>query len=348
MSLKPNFRPLPPPHGSPFSSQLSARSSQGAAKASSQKQRRAKNQTSSRSQKKLSARSSQLAGSRGTRPRDERRESKIEIGSCGPGLPESCELRATRAISSQGAKGHDREMSDQESKTKPGSADPETRPGDERHERQNSMNRRNLLLADLPESRELSTKCGVDRARGRGLRHRRPDLYRHLVIADLQRDRADGGTVFRTCRLLQILHGPPSLPQIVVMGDKLRRHLLEVKSRPQHVVVVCTRNTTCPVSVRISSNLHGCVGFAPQVYFRRGSTGYPPLLVRNSTAFCTGRFSRNAQQFRRFPAKFAHDFHALYQQTCYAHFHQLFRLFSGSEKGEKQAESKICGKGHLG
>jgi hypothetical protein len=80
------------------------------------------------------------------------------------------------------------------------------------------------------------------------------------------------------------------------------------------------------------------------VLFRHRSSAYPPVLVRNSTGFCTMDFSRIPQQIREFSSGYTHDFHADYQQRVHIHFHQLFRFFSEWKKGERQAESRICGK----
>jgi hypothetical protein len=84
------------------------------------------------------------------------------------------------------------------------------------------------------------------------------------------------------------------------------------------------------------------------VLFRQRSSAYPPVLVRNSTGFYTGVFSKNPQQIREFSSGYAHDFRADYQQRVRDHFHQLFRLLSTQKKGEKQAEWRICGKGSSG
>jgi hypothetical protein len=51
-----------------------------------------------------------------------------------------------------------------------------------------------------------------------------------------------------------------------------------------------------------------------EVLFRLSSSAYPLLLVRNSTGFCTRLFSRIPQQIREFSSRYAHHFHADYQQ----------------------------------
>jgi hypothetical protein len=119
------------------------------------------------------------------------------------------------------------------------------------------------------------------------------------------------------------------------MGVKLRSALPEVKQRPQHLVVRCTRTTTFRASCCISNVLHGCVGYGEIVLFRRGSAAYPRDSHRISAGFCTGVFSRIPQQIRRFSIGFAHDSRGHYQQIASADFHQLFRFFSSWKKREK-------------
>ena len=147
--------------------------------------------------------------------------------------------------------------------------------------------------------------------------------------------------------MLQILHGPPSLQQIVLMWDNLRPRMVEVKSRPQYLVVRCTGNTTSRGRPTFPICYTAVCAIREGVVFRHASTGYPMVSRRNSTGFCTRAFSRNPQQFRGFFTCFAHDCRAEYQQRNGADFHQLFRAFSFWKKGEKQAESIICGKADL-
>lgn len=67
-----------------------------------------------------------------------------------------------------------------------------------------------------------STKRRANGAGNRDLRHRRVDLDRDLVFANLERYRTHGSMVHRTSRLLQILHTPPSHHRVVLMGDNVR------------------------------------------------------------------------------------------------------------------------------
>ena len=85
---------------------------------------------------------------------------------------------------------------------------------------------------------KTSPKRGPKGLRGGRLRHCGLDLHRHLVAPDLQADRTNGGMVSRTRSVLQILHTPPSLPYVVLVGNKLRPHLHDVKQRPLYLVVV--------------------------------------------------------------------------------------------------------------
>jgi hypothetical protein len=86
--------------------------------------------------------------------------------------------------------------------------------------------------------------------------------------------------------------------------------------------------------------------------FRSRSTGYPLVSDKKSTDFCTGQRSVIPSEIRGFSARFATAFQHLFPQLCAFSFHQLFHLISsgseadsaGERKGEKKAESEICGK----
>ena len=199
-------------------------------------------------------------------------------------------------------------------------------------------------FAALRRLRTALPKQRADEPGRRDLRHRRLHFHRHLIVANLERYRADGRAGFRTRRLLQILHGPPSLRIQFSDADKLRPRTVEVKWTPQHLVVCCTRNTTASISYSFPVTSMVGPAMTEGVVFRRASTAYPRLSHRNSTAFCTRPFSRIPQKIHLFFAGFAHHFRVQYQQSRRTNFHQLFRVFSTRKKGEKQAESKICGK----
>jgi hypothetical protein len=84
------------------------------------------------------------------------------------------------------------------------------------------------------------------------------------------------------------------------------------------------------------------------VLFRRRFRAYPRVLLTNSAGNPQTDFSRIPQQIREFSSRYAHDLRAQYQQEYRVDFRQLFRAISTRKKGEKQAESGICGKARFG
>ena len=109
------------------------------------------------------------------------------------------------------------------------------------------------------------------------LRHRGRDLHRYLIAPDLQAYRTNGGMVSRTRSVLQILHTPPSLPYVVVVGNKLRPHLRDVKQDPQHLVVSLHKQHYISRNYRFYSNLTDHFRLGPAVPF-------PPVFRRLSAS----------------------------------------------------------------
>ncbi len=177
-----------------------------------------------------------------------------------------------------------------------------------------------------------STKRRTNGARMLDLRHRRPDLYRHLIIANLQRNRADGGMVHRTSRLLQILHKPPSHQHLVLMCDNVRLPPRRVK---QQTTRSCGHP---PVKHNIKRKYSSINELADmhqtwcRVLFRQASAEDPPLLDRISTGLFTGPVFAIPQKIRAFLAAFAHVFRAHYQHRGEFFFQQLFRMNSARKK----------------
>lgn len=198
-------------------------------------------------------------------------------------------------------------------------------------------------------STTTSTKCRIDRPRRGGLGHRRLDLDRHLIVAHFQRHAAYRGSGFRTSRVLQILHDPPSLHPVVLMGDKLR-------PRPPSSQVV---PTTCCRHLHKKHNIWGKRSHFQRLtrsspLFSRGpfSAGDPPLISRFSEAFpqplhngpASGEFAEILSNSANSPSDLHTIFMSIISSTKLRDFHQLFRAFSFGKKGEKQAETTNCGK----
>lgn len=142
--------------------------------------------------------------------------------------------------------------------------------------------------------------------------------------------------------MLQILHDPPSLQPVVLMGNNLRRALLSVKGVTQYVVAACTRSTTYRARVAFPVIYMAGSAIVERSLFRCRSTAYPPLLRKKSAGFAQRLFSRNPQQTRGISTGFAHDFRRDYQQHYPASFSAAFSSVFRTEKGRKAS-----GKGDL-
>ena len=131
---------------------------------------------------------------------------------------------------------------------------------------------------------------------GGGLRHRGLHLHRHLIAPNLKGYRTDGGMVSRTRSVLQILHAPPSLPYLVVVGNKLRPHLRDVKgstttscgTHPKEYDIVCNY-----------SNLQQLRRHHPAGLGNLFSAWLPPVIRHFSTAFPQAFAQPNTRAFLR-------------------------------------------------
>jgi hypothetical protein len=171
------------------------------------------------------------------------------------------------------------------------------------------------------------------------LRHRGPDFHRHLILANLERNGAHRGMVGRTCFVLQILHILPHFQRVVLMGDKLRPRLRDVKCGPQHLVVVILTNTTSCVSIRGFNNLHGPV--------RHPEAGRIPLCIRRFSARSEQLFhsllhssdaresSENPPLLHMFYDAFSAPISAEFRRAIFISFFVLFPRAFGREKGRK-------------
>ena len=113
------------------------------------------------------------------------------------------------------------------------------------------------------------------------------------------------------------------------------------------------KNTTSCVSIRICSNLRIDARLGPVSVF---SAAVPPLIRQFSTGFPQGfaqaRIHAIPQEIHRFSTGFAHGFRMRNQQSNARAFSSAFSCdfreevadASRKKKGEKQAESEICGK----
>jgi hypothetical protein len=156
------------------------------------------------------------------------------------------------------------------------------------------------------------------------LRHRGLDLHRHLITPNLQGHRTDGGLISRTRSLLQILHAPPSLPCLVVVGNKLRPHLGDVKRgtttscgarREEHDIV-------CNYSILQQLRQTPAAGSAS-----RFSASLPPLIRQFSTAFPQGFAQASPSTFLRKSAPFTHDLRLIFVGEISIYSESIFISF---------------------
>lgn len=184
------------------------------------------------------------------------------------------------------------------------------------------------------------------------MRHRGLDLHRHLVAPNLEGHRTDGRLVSRTRSVLQILHAPPSLPCLVVVGNKLRPHLGDVKRgtttscgarRKEHDIV-------CNYSLLQQLRRTSAAGSG-----RRFSASVPPLIRQFSTAFPQGFAQVPPSTFLRKSACFTHDLRRIFVGEINIDRKLIFISFfvrfprdgsglSRRKNGRKCSGIRICGK----